>query len=177
MKQCSLCNQIKTFNDFNKKLKSKDGYMSECRECNKKRRKNNKNKIKKYNLEYKEKNRTKIKNYKKQWKLKNLNISVYNIKYLKLNGLHDKIVCFAKLRTHILNRDCHKCQLCNSTKTLQVHHIIPQSHDITKIFDPYNLISLCYICHLKAHLGNFKLIDTNLVKILTYIANKNELAY
>jgi len=65
MKTCSICNIEKEFKDFNKFIRSKDGYRSDCRECQKIRRKkyqskyleNNKEKVKEQGRKYKEKNK------------------------------------------------------------------------------------------------------------------------
>lgn len=65
MKTCSKCNIEKEFKDFNKFIRSKDGYRSECRKCQKisskkyqsKYLENNKEKVKEQGRIYKEKNR------------------------------------------------------------------------------------------------------------------------
>src|ERR1051326_2514527 len=39
MKTCHRCNTLKPFTDFNRHARSKDGFQSECRECQSKRAK------------------------------------------------------------------------------------------------------------------------------------------
>lgn len=64
-----------------------------------------------------------------------------------------------------------KCQICGSTEKIQIHHIIPTSHDYSKVYDLSNLVSLCggyRNCHLyHGHLGNFKNYNINLAPLLT----------
>ena len=47
MKICSVCNLEKEFKDFNKFVRSKDGHRSDCRECQKLKRKD-------YDIRYKQ---------------------------------------------------------------------------------------------------------------------------
>jgi hypothetical protein len=61
MKTCSKCDVKKEFKYFNKFVRSKDGYRSDCRECQKLKRKE-------YDIEYKEKNPENFKNSKKKYK-------------------------------------------------------------------------------------------------------------
>ncbi len=51
------------------------------------------------------------------------------------------------IKEPVLVRDNYHCQACNSTTTLQVHHI---DHDRSNNTPP-NLITLCIPCHLKLH--------------------------
>jgi 5-methylcytosine-specific restriction endonuclease McrA len=57
-------------------------------------------------------------------------------------------------RKKVLKRDSRKCQFnkCGAKKKLQVHHIIPYSHNLAMSLNPNNGITLC-----KAH---HKLITT-----------------
>lgn len=176
-KQCSKCLKEKEVSEFNKKASVKNGYMSECRDCNKIRRHENKEHIKQYNINYNKTHKELIREYKKQWKLKHFETDIYSIKYLKLKGLHNIIVGFSILRKHVLKRDLYTCQLCKTTKKLQVHHILPIQYDAQhkKVFDPYNLITLCKDCHLLAHNGNFRTVNTELAEYLSFTVVKNEL--
>ena len=54
LKHCSVCNEIKSLNDFGKIIRSKDGYRGQCKKCK------NKNQVL-----YQKKNREKINNYNK----------------------------------------------------------------------------------------------------------------
>ncbi len=63
---------------------------------------------------------------------------------------------YAKFRQAILVRDkftCQKCGLVDDEEDtlLHVHHIVYVKHDRTRIFDPSNVISLCFNCHAKTH--------------------------
>ena len=52
-------------------------------------------------------------------------------------------------RKAIYRRDGYRCALCDSTKYIQIHHIIPRSCGGTD--HPHNLITLCADCHAAAH--------------------------
>ncbi len=56
---------------------------------------------------------------------------------------------YATLRTQVLDRDGWRCQLCGSSKNLQVHHLKSRS----KLGDDAleNLVTLCVTCHEKEH--------------------------
>ena len=63
-----------------------------------------------------------------------------------------------------------KCFLCGSTKSLEVHHIIPFYIAPDKELDPNNLMTLCenkkygINCHLLVgHLGNYRRVNPNVV--------------
>lgn len=52
-------------------------------------------------------------------------------------------------RKAIYRREGWRCALCDSTKYLQIHHIIKRSQGGTG--HPHNLICLCSDCHALAH--------------------------
>ena len=52
-------------------------------------------------------------------------------------------------RKAIYRRDGWRCALCDSTKYIQIHHIIPRGQGGTN--HPHNLICLCADCHALAH--------------------------
>lgn len=56
---------------------------------------------------------------------------------------------YAKLRHEVLKRDGWKCQMCGSSKDLQIHHIDPRSRMGSDLES--NLISLCADCHRAIH--------------------------
>ena len=63
------------------------------------------------------------------------------------------------------------CAVCNSTKKLEVHHILPFHSHPQHELDPDNLITLCenkkygINCHLLiGHLGNYRKINLNIAK-------------
>lgn len=57
---------------------------------------------------------------------------------------------FRELRKLVFERDGYKCQLCNSSENLTVHH---KTYD--NLYNEENhledLITLCYICHCAIH--------------------------
>lgn len=63
------------------------------------------------------------------------------------------------------------CRYCGTTSNLQVHHVVPFHVDPSHELDASNLLTLCMStnrCHLmQGHLGDFKLYNTNIVKIAT----------
>ena len=52
-------------------------------------------------------------------------------------------------RKAVYRRDGWRCALCDSTKYLQVHHIVKRSQGGSN--HPHNLITLCSDCHALAH--------------------------
>ena len=60
----------------------------------------------------------------------------------------------ANQRKAIYRRDGWRCALCDSTKYLQIHHIIKRSCGGSN--HPHNLITLCSDCHALAHGMNLR---------------------
>ena len=54
-----------------------------------------------------------------------------------------------KERQAIYRRDGFRCALCDSTKYLQLHHVIARGCGGTD--HPHNLVTLCSDCHAAAH--------------------------
>ena len=52
-------------------------------------------------------------------------------------------------RKAVYRRDGWRCALCDSTKYIQIHHIVKRSQGGTNT--PHNLITLCADCHALAH--------------------------
>lgn len=85
----------------------------------------------------------------------------------------------ADFRRAVLRRDNFTCQLCTNPKPggkLHVHHCVRVADDLTRLIDPYNVITLCEECHrIKAHAGNTrKLPDPTLQVELLRIAARQE---
>ena len=54
-----------------------------------------------------------------------------------------------KTRKAVYARDGYRCALCDSTKTIQIHHLIKRSQGGSN--HEHNLITLCSDCHAAAH--------------------------
>ena len=52
-------------------------------------------------------------------------------------------------RKAIYRRDGWRCALCDNTRYIQVHHVIPRSFGGGS--SEMNLITLCSVCHGQAH--------------------------
>ena len=67
----------------------------------------------------------------------------------------------AHWREQVVKRDGKKCVICGSTERLEVHHIIPVSHDPARkyMYSPENGITLCHNCHALVHHDNPELLD------------------
>jgi len=52
-------------------------------------------------------------------------------------------------RRAIYARDGYRCALCDSTRTLQIHHYLPRGKGGSN--HPHNLICLCSYCHAHVH--------------------------
>jgi len=61
---------------------------------------------------------------------------------------------YTRLRKQVLERDGWRCQECGSMRQLQVHHMKPRSQLGGDVMG--NLITLCVICHRRAHHGRLK---------------------
>ena len=57
-------------------------------------------------------------------------------------------------RKAIYRRDGYRCALCDSTKYLQIHHVVPRGEGGTDNIQ--NLICLCADCHALAHGTNLR---------------------
>lgn len=53
------------------------------------------------------------------------------------------------IRKAVYRRDGWRCALCDSTKYIQIHHIVKRSQGGGN--HPHNLITLCADCHALAH--------------------------
>ena len=61
-------------------------------------------------------------------------------------------------RKAVYRRDGYRCALCDSTRFLQIHHVMPRGKGGTN--SPHNLITLCSDCHALAHGTNLRdLVD------------------
>lgn len=91
------------------------------------------------------------------WFSKDFDYIFYSKKYgsKPRNKGNNKI--YAKFRMAIIQRDNFTCQDCGmiadefEDDLLQVHHVVFVKHDRTRIFDPSNVVTLCYPCHRKRH--------------------------
>jgi len=84
------------------------------------------------------------------------------------------------LTKHILRvRDDYTCTLCQrrGKVRLAVHHVIPAEADPTRVGDPCNLVTLCFLCHFhRAHAGNWRTVDPQVQAHLLAIAVDREIA-
>ena len=53
------------------------------------------------------------------------------------------------IRRAVYKRDGYRCALCDSTRGLQIHHVVSRGQGGTDF--PHNLITLCWRCHAVAH--------------------------
>lgn len=56
-------------------------------------------------------------------------------------------------RKAVYERDGYRCALCDSSRYLQIHHVIPRGKGGDK-YSPQNMITLCNVCHMQAHGDN-----------------------
>ena len=59
-----------------------------------------------------------------------------------------------EVRKSIYRRDGYRCALCDSTRFLQIYHVVPRGRGGTN--SPHNLITLCSDCHALAHGTNLR---------------------
>ena len=68
-----------------------------------------------------------------------------------LTSLHKQLRSLtAPLHKAIMRRDHYRCVLCHDSRRrwLHVHHLSPLSHDLSRVADPTNLVTLCKGCHI-----------------------------
>lgn len=70
-KECCCCNEIKPVSEFYKNIRRKDSFQGKCKECERKYKQDNAEKIKKYNKQYQKENANTIKEHKKQYRKDN----------------------------------------------------------------------------------------------------------
>jgi flagellar biosynthesis GTPase FlhF len=70
-KVCSKCKEEKEVCEFSKSSNRKDGYQSQCKNCKKEWKLNNREHVLEYNKNYNQKNKEKLNGYKKKWKQSN----------------------------------------------------------------------------------------------------------
>mgnify|MGYP001566263954 CR=1 FL=1 len=65
---------------------------------------------------------------------------------------------YTAFRRAVIQRDNATCRDCGmqadmteESDLLHVHHVVYVKHDKTRVFDPSNVVTLCYHCHRKAH--------------------------
>ena len=63
-------------------------------------------------------------------------------------------------RKKIYARDGYRCALCDCTRTIQVHHLIPRGQGGTNC--EQNLITLCAYCH--SHIHGRPLYETDITR-------------
>jgi len=68
----------------------------------------------------------------------------YNLYYHGRRKYGDR---WPEIRKKVLIRDGKKCRICNVTKRLHIHHIIP--FKISHSNEDLNLVTLCKSCHPK----------------------------
>ena len=71
MKVCSKCKQKKPFEGFNKERARKDGLRSQCKDCVKQYREQNKERFSEQQKQYYEQNKERIREYNKQYREQN----------------------------------------------------------------------------------------------------------
>lgn len=54
-----------------------------------------------------------------------------------------------EIRDRVIVRDGRRCVMCGSVAHLHVHHVVP--YRIAKMHEMANLMTLCRVCHLRAH--------------------------
>lgn len=78
-------------------------------------------------------------------------------------------------RKYVYRRDGYRCALCDSTRYLQVHHVVPRGKGGPS-GNAMNLICLCSDCHALAHgtkLRDFVDVDQETIEhaIIEYLAD------
>lgn len=143
-KHCYKCNRILPLTSFGKNSASKDGHMSECKECrlrakrqyyhkHPQRARNEKKRYRQNNLEQvREKNRQWVRDNPEKVKAQRLAYYLTHHKSKNKTKHHGKAI----------NRRS-KCEICDSTVNLQNHHF---NYD-----KPLDVHTYCASCHKFIH--------------------------
>ena len=123
-KQCTKCEEVKSFDMFYKRKIKKDGYRNRCIECHKKYNKDNKEKRKVWVEKYRLKNVDKMKAYKHKYYLENKDRlrevgKKWKLENRKITNEETKIKpsqYFAKENTHMIK---NKLQIEENINQLQ----------------------------------------------------------
>ena len=70
-KECTCCHEVKLVSEFHKHIRKIDGFHSECKECNKKYRQENKKSIKEYHKKYYQENKESKREYQRKYDQEN----------------------------------------------------------------------------------------------------------
>ncbi len=84
-----------------------------------------------------------------------------------------------RIKKQLLKRDSYKCVLCgcqnSQTNKLQLHHIIPVTHNYKLEDDWSNIVTVCTTCHLyNCHAGCWRSLDEKIAIRLTELASIRE---
>ena len=152
MKTCPKCKKEKDYSEFYKQTKSKDGYLTPCKQCrleaDRERRKNNPIwvlKRKMQNAKFHEDNREKIAERKKKWFASDKGKASHiksSKKWKKENS--SKVLAHQAIERAVKRGDIipkKNCEICNSKFKIEAHH-----PDYRKRLE---VIWLCKICHEK----------------------------
>ena len=115
-KVCSKCGEWKVYGEFAKRKAMKDGHRSECKECNKKYRKDNEEYFKQYRKDNSEKNKEYLKVYwkdnheelvEKQRQKWNKNSKKYNEKKKQYRKENPELIKEQKKISHIKHKEAN----------------------------------------------------------------------
>lgn len=91
-----------------------------------------------------------------------LRIKFYFSKNKNIISIFHSETQWKKLRNQFIQEQPF-CQMCHTTKKLEVHHIYPWHLFPEKRYDKTNLITLCNHCHFYfGHFGNWKNYNENI---------------
>lgn len=155
-KACSICQKIKTLDEFvNKKSIKKDGKASECKECKKERDREYRSRIevkenkKEYDKLYYENNKDRLDDYRSDWRLQNKeNKKEYDKKYREENKERKKE--YRKAYWQIKGKEINeKRKLSPIYKNISKGYTLKKNYNIT--LDDYNKMLLeqdgkCWTC-------------------------------
>lgn len=132
MKTCNKCKQAKSFSDFNKNKRTKDGLQRYCKSCTAKFQKNHylaggKEKTHQRNLEYRQRNITFTDRYKKLFG-KCVDCGITDYKVLQFDHKNNKLHDVSDLRggagsLKVLKEEIRKCEMrCANCHQIKTHY-------------------------------------------------------
>lgn len=61
------------------------------------------------------------------------------------------------VRLHVIERDRNRCVICEGTRKLEVHHVVPRSCGGSNYAE--NLVTLCPKCHDEVEIAEYRSLD------------------
>lgn len=141
MRKCKICGEIKSLEEFRKRLKWRAHTCKKCYAAQYRTGKPNEGRFKKNDPRLKQPGFNKKKREEPRYKKIGR----------PLNGKERQCYRYCKWQEDVFKKGKYVCLHCGKTEDLVAHHIIPWEENIEKRFDVNNGECLCRSCHSRQH--------------------------